>query len=227
MIHEGYCGYLSGGSFLELPSGRLVIPIQHWMPDEKRHAQIVCVSDDNGQTWQKSNIIDVGGRGHHDGAMEATMERQSDGRLWLLMRTNFDTLWQTFSTDDGLTWSRPEATKIAASSSPAAVKRLSDGRLVLVYNQLYAEGQTEAKRKPADGNYATSNRASSHREELSIALSSNDGETWTKPVVIGRMPKGRICYPRVMEISPGELLITVVVGPPNDYVTFMVKTRDF
>ncbi len=219
LVREGYCGHLSGGSFLELPSGRLAVPIQHWLPNENRHAQLVCFSDDQGKTWRSSSLIDVGGRGHHDGAMESTMARLEDGRLWLLVRTNLDAFWQSFSSDDGETWSKPEASSIDASSSPGALKRLSDGRLILVWNRLYPEGHTAAKRKPRDGNYASSNEASSHREELSVSFSSNDGKNWTKPIVVARMPEGRICYPRIFEKASGEVLVTVVAGPPNRYVT--------
>ncbi len=170
LVCEGYSGYLERRQLSTLPSGRLVIPVQHWIPQENRHAQLVFASDDQGKTWQKSSLVDVGGRGHHDGAMESTMERLQDGRLWLLMRTNLDAFWQSFSKDGGATWSDPQATAIDASSSPGAMKRLSDGRLILVWNRLYPEGKTEVKRKPMDGIYASSNAASSQREELSIAF---------------------------------------------------------
>ena len=227
LVYEGYSGYLSGGSFLALPSGRLVIPVQHWLPRESRHAQLVFASDDQGKTWQKSSLIDVGGRGHHDGAMESTMTRLDDGRLWLLMRTNLDAFWQSYSKDQGATWSSPQTTTIDASSSPGAIKRLSDGRLILVWNRLFPEGKTEVKRKPQDGIYAASNAASSQREELSVAFSSDEGGHWTTPVVIARLPGGRICYPRIFENDRGEVLVTAVVGPPNRYVTFRFKPNDF
>ncbi|MCF6313765.1 MAG: exo-alpha-sialidase [Verrucomicrobiales bacterium] len=96
---------------------------------------------------------------------------------------------------------------IGASSAPAMLKRLASGRLLLVWNQLYPEGKTTYERR--SGNY--SQRAGSwHREELSIAFSDNDGESWTPPTVIARKAKTWISYPYVLERHPGEIWITTM-----------------
>lgn len=50
----------------------------------------VCslISDNDGRSWLRSNLIDLGGHGHHDGATEPTVVELSDGRLMRLIRTN-------------------------------------------------------------------------------------------------------------------------------------------
>lgn len=48
------------------------------------------VSNDDGRSWRMGNIIDLGGRGHYNGAMEATLAELCDGRMYMLLRTNLD-----------------------------------------------------------------------------------------------------------------------------------------
>ena len=61
----------------------------------------------------------VGGHGHHDGSIEATIVERRDGSLWMLLRTNLDYFWEAFSHDQGHRWRemRPRA------SMPAALRR--------------------------------------------------------------------------------------------------------
>ena len=73
------------------------------------------------------------------------------------------------------------------------LKRLSDGRLLLMWN-------------------AIPNKGFKRREELSIAFSDGDGKTWTAPIVIARNPGGRLSYPYVFERVPGELWFSVQQG---------------
>jgi hypothetical protein len=51
-----------------------------------------------------------------------------------------------------------------------------------------------------------------HREELSIAFSDDDGQSWSRPVVIARQSKTSLAYPHVFEHRPGELWITTMQG---------------
>ena len=57
----------------------------------------------------------------------------------------------------------------------------------------------------AGGDRTSESAASWHREELSLAFSNDDGKTWTKPVVIARVPGGALSYPYLFERRPGEL----------------------
>ena len=77
--------------------------------------------------------------------------------------------------------------------SPGMLMRLSDGRLVLFWNAIPNEGFVR-------------------REELSVAFSSDDGKTWTKPRVIAKNPTGRVSYPYVFEAEPGVLWVTTMQG---------------
>ncbi len=51
---------------------------------------------------------------------------------------------------------------------------------------------------------------SNYRRELSIAISEDDGRTWTEPIVMARqLEGGQFSYPYVFERRPGEIWITV------------------
>jgi hypothetical protein len=126
----------------------------------------------------------------------------------MLLRTNHDYLYQSFSSDDGMSWSAMSPTSIDASSSPAIVKRLKSGRLVLLWNRLWLDGQTDGVRRNTVD--AAERQASWQREELAIAFSDDDGKTWTKPAIIARGK--RIAYPYVFERAPGVLWVTSMQG---------------
>ena len=92
-----------------------------------------------------------------------------------------------------------------ASSAPGYLLRLRSGRLALAWNRLNPEGGTY--RKTAAPSPASEVPTSWHREELSLALSGDDGKTWTKAVVIARQKGGQVAYPYLFERRPGELWV--------------------
>jgi hypothetical protein len=205
-VQDGYSGAVR--DVIETENGNLVLPGQKYLEDKYRHATIPYVSTDKGKTWKATGLLDVGGRGHHDGSIEACVVQLRDKRLWMLLRTNHDYLYQSFSSDDGMSWSAMSPTSIDASSSPAIVKRLKSGRLVLLWNRLWRDGQTDGVRRNTVD--AAERQASWQREELAIAFSDDDGKTWTKPAIIARGK--RIAYPYVFERAPGVLWVTSMQG---------------
>ena len=201
---DGYNANFFG--FIKTSSGRAVASIEHCASNPGRFIVASIFSDDEGKTWHRSNWIDLGGHGHHDGAMEPTLAELSDGRLLMLIRTNLDRLWQAISEDGGRYWRTITPSPLDASSSPAKMIRLMSGRLVVVWNRLNPEGFVYPRREPGPWHREIS--ASWHREELSIAFSEDDGKTWTPPLVIARYKNGRLCYPYVFEAHPGEIWVT-------------------
>jgi len=200
---DGYNADFTG--FLQTRSGRLVATIEHLVDDPPHWVVCSFFSDDEGKTWKRSNWIDLGGHGHHDGATEPTLAELSDGRLLMLIRTSLDRFWEAFSDDDGRYWRVIRPSGIDASSAPGFLLRLRSGRLALAWNRLNPEGGT-CKRTAAP-TPASEVPTSWHREELSLAFSADDGKTWTRPVVIAREKGGQVAYPYLFERRPGVLWV--------------------
>ena len=191
-------------ALIQTRTGRIVAPLQHLTSNPGRLITCSVYSDDEGKTWRRSNWIDLGGHGHHDGAFEPTLAELSDGRLLMLIRTSLDQFWQAISTDDGAYWRIIQPSGIDASNSPGYLLRLRSGRLVLVWNRLKPEGREWQKSNMPQH---TEFPSSWHREELSIAFSEDDGNTWTKPIAFAKQRGGQLSYPYLFERRPGELWV--------------------
>lgn len=186
--------------------GTIVVPLQLRVGNRNRNIVTTVISRDEGRTWEAGrSILDIGGAGVHDGLLEPTLVGLRDGRVWMLLRTNLDVFYESFSSDSGLTWSKPAPTKIDASSSPGFLLRLASGRLMLLWNRLYPEGRNDYPRRTGKG--TSEHSASWHRDELSLAFSSDDGRSWSKPVVILR-GENLVSYSLAFERRPGEIYLT-------------------
>jgi len=194
-LSRPWCGCIH--SLIQLRTGRIVLVGQEIIP-EWRHATVVFVSDDLGQSWQRSRMLDYGiGRHDHAGSIEGTVVERGDGSVLLLLRTESGWLWQAES-KDGLVWENLKQSNIRSVTCCPQMARLADGRVALLWNHPPRHAPTSA----------------GSREELSLAFSSDDGATWTKPVVVAASygPRNRVSYPYVFEPHPGELWITTMQG---------------
>jgi hypothetical protein len=222
-IFDGSCAYII--NIIQTRNGEIVVPIQDLAPERTRHVQHTLVSTDDGRTWRQSNMIDLGGHGDHDGAFESTLAELSDGSLVLLIRTSLDQFWKAYSTDGGRYWRVLEPSGIDASNSPGHLVRLVSGRLVLVWNRLYRQGETSIRRTDEYWSFVSEYGCSWMRNQLSIAFSNDDGKTWTTPIVIVQDPN-TVAYPYVFERRPGEIWITT--GPSKQSsISLSLKEDDF
>lgn len=194
-LGEPWCGCIH--SLIQMNNGRLILVGQEIIP-EWRHATVMFVSDDEGKTWQRSNMLDYGiGTHDHAGSLEGTVIQRKDGSLYLLLRTESGWLWEATSSD-GLKWEGLKQTTIPSVTCCPQLTRLNDGRIALLWN--------------APPRHKAENRVS--RAELSLAFSDDDAETWSKPIIVAAnyAPGGRVSYPYLYERNPGELWITTMQG---------------
>ena len=208
-LHTEHTGAIR--DMIETKNGNVIFPSMMMRHNPGHHTVLSYTSRNEGETWERSNIIDLGGIGHHSGVTEGTMEQMEDLSIKMLMRTNWGTFWQTTSTNEGMTWTDVKPTSIEASSAPGLMKRLESGKLVLVWNQRFPEG-TECFPLSGGDNQWSEVRTSNHRQELSIAFSGDDGKTWSSPEVIAKVAGDtrQVSYPYVFEAHPGELWITTM-----------------
>lgn len=180
-ILDGYNPNFFG--FIQTRGGRLVATVPHLVRDPGRYVACSLTSDDDGGTWNRSNLVDLGGHGDHSGAMEPTVAELSNGRLLMLIRTHWGRFWEAFSDDGGLSWRTVQPSRIESTSAPGFLLKLRSGRLALVSND------------------------KAGRANLLLAFSEDDGKTWTKPVVLARQKDGQLSYPYCLERRPGELWV--------------------
>lgn len=155
----------ASGVLTQLSSGRILLPMSRqtglvWSPTD--HVVAGCVwSDDNGESWHEpTSWIDLPRRG----AMEAHVVERKDGRLLMVLRTQLGSVFKSLSEDDGATWSTPETTGLRAPEScPDIVRIPSTGDILIIWNHAHYDPESDhcGKRTP-----------------LSVALSSDEGESW-------------------------------------------------
>ena len=110
------------------------------------------------------------------------MAELGDGRVLLLLRTNWGRFWEALSEDGGRSWRTIRPTGIEASSSPGYLLRLASGRMCLAWNRPQAaDGAPPVTRS---GQYSQ-DEASWFRDELSVAFSEDE-----YPVVVGAAGRG-------------------------------------
>ena len=209
-LHDEWTG--NNRAIVETKDGHVVLSTMIMRNNPGRHCVLTYVSSDDGATWMPSNILDsTSSAGHHAGLMEAAIIQLNDGRLWMLIRTNWDYFYESFSSDNGLTWSAYQKTNIDASSSPGALIRLQSGRLVLAWNRLYHEGKNEITRRGGDKNLCEV-ATSWQRDELSLMYSDDDGKTWSTPIIVAGNKTPPVSgtntgYPLLFEQSKGVIWI--------------------
>jgi hypothetical protein len=219
-LHDDWTGAIR--DMIQIRDGTVVFTSMMMRHNPGRHTVVTYCSQDDGRSWTRSNVIDLGGVGHHGGVTEATIEQLRDGRIWMLLRTNWKSFWEAFSSDGGRTWRDAQATDIDASSAPGLLHRLDSGRLILIWNRYFPEGQTSFPLSGGDNQWSEV-PVSNHRLELSMKFSEDDGRTWTDPVVIARRKSGWIAYPYLFEVQPGVLWITTMQGG----LRVVLREKDF
>lgn len=138
---------------------------------------------DAGRTWEKYGPIVVPGIGYH--IIQPTLFYDSEGHIRMLARSSDPrNVVTAVSEDEGRTWS--DATPIDLPNPSAGVDAVSlpDGRVALIYNH-----------QPAG------------RQNLSIAVSSDDGETWSRVLSLEDQD-GEYSYPAMILGSDGNLHAT-------------------
>ena len=189
---------------------------------------VVAWSDDGGRNWQMTEPL-----AFEDPAPEnripakvhepAVVERR-DGSLWMLARCTRGVFLASESADGGRTWSVLRASDLRTLTAPPYLKRLADGRILLLYNP-------PSEQEQADPRYRTTMPGYLKRHTLAARTSRDEGRTWSAPLVLARDGRNGFCYPWAIELDRSrELLVfctrTPAVISPGALVSLRVPLDD-
>ncbi len=141
---------------------------------------------DLGATW---SLIGPVNDGVQYGAIQPTLLRYPGGRLQALSRSKQKVILQTWSDDEGKSWSPLAPTVLPNPNAGFDGVTLADGRQLLVYNHSVRNAV-----------------ARSGRSFLNVAI-SEDGQEWKAALVLEDEP-GEFSYPAVIAASDGSVHIT-------------------
>ena len=150
---------------ITLKNGGMILPLGHGF----------ARTGDGGRTWEQLGTPNSGS--------QPTLIERSDGSLFTLLRKG-PLILQTESRDGGRKWNPAAATELKNPDAGIAMTRLSNGHLVLVFND-----------------------SSTARSPLSIARSLDEGRTWLPPLALEANP-GEYSYPCVIQTTDGHIHIT-------------------
>jgi hypothetical protein len=191
---------------------------------EVDRARVMVVrSDDDGATWQGSQMLHLGTDG---GTAEAWLVELTDGRLFgscwgMDLRTGLDrpNPWAV-SDDGGATWSPTRSLGIPGQAVGLAA--LDDGRVAMVYNQRDATrdpvGVWLAVLEPADDTVTI---------HADVPVWSPGGAAASDPDAIGHDAWRTFTFgePGVTVLSDGDLLVTIWSGVPGAEGVVWVRVR--
>ncbi len=151
-------------------------------------------SEDGGRTWRRGEDVPCAiPRKEGRGVIQPTLWQSADETVHMLMRSSEGAVYKSDSADGGRTWTPARRTPLPNNNSGVDLARLADGRLALAYN-------------PVAVNWGP-------RSPLALALSYDDGESWSGPCVLEHVPceknetRAEFSYPAIAARGE-ELLLT-------------------
>lgn len=179
-LPSGYIGPVKNKPVL-LNNGNLFAPSSKEGKGWRIHFE---VTKDNGKTWRTIGPIDSNGLD----AIQPSILQHKDGKLQILARSRNRSLVESWSTDNGETWSPLAKTNLPNNNSGTDAVTMKDGRHVLVYNHVLPPGEL----------------AKGPRTPLNVSI-SKDGKQWYAALILEDSPISQYSYPAVIQTSDGLL----------------------
>ncbi len=149
----------------------------------------VLRSTDGGETWSAGEDIYAEPKKTASGATGGMAEPATvvlaDGRVMALLRAGGDKLYQTWSSDNGLSWEPPRPSGLTAHNSPAALWKLDNSPNVLV----------------------VWNDSPAGRNPLAVSLSIDGGKTWNSSKTIVNTGGPQASYPSAIQAKDGTIIV--------------------
>ncbi|WP_027697464.1 sialidase family protein [Vibrio litoralis] len=145
----------------------------------------VKISEDKGKTWRDVAVPESLGCVHMSIAL------LKNGSLIAVYRSRWaDNIYQSYSYDNGETWTKPKATELPNNNSSIQVAVLNNGDLAMVFNNMSAAGATDRRSSLYDEIEDDSGAIEPEiidgksafwgapRAPMSLAVSKDNGDSW-------------------------------------------------
>ena len=206
----GLCGFGFNGQGLLGKSGEYLATMYGYFKGEPRYSLVLMESQD-GRNWQFRSLIagsdcQLDGR---EGPCESQTIRLKDGRLMNIFRLASNVPYgQTFSDDDGRTWTEPKAMKEARSVQPS-ITMMKDGALVMTGGR--------------PGIFAWINRAGDGKDWMQVDLQSHHNESHPQEAI--QRPDQTTSYTEVAALGDRSVLV-IYDRLPNAWKAIPQDSKD-
>ena len=184
-LPEGFIGPVKNKPVL-LSNGVLLSPSSKEGDGWKVHFES---TSDGGKTWQMIGPINDG---KTTNAIQPSILKYKNGKLQILARSKERAIMESWSSDNGKTWSPLTPSALPNNNSGTDAVTLKDGRQLLVYNHVL----------PAD----SLKNGKGARTPLNLAYST-DGKTWYAAAILEDSPISQYSYPSIIQGSDGMVHI--------------------
>jgi len=200
---------------IRLKSGRIIVPANlhrmkgfdtlEWSSCDLRGIPCVFYSDDDGDAWAEAASFCLPFLPESNAYMQETgVIEKLNGVLYAWMRTDVGRQYESYSIDEGLTWTMPAPSRFTSPNSPLSMKRAPDGgKLLAVWNPV---PNYNGRKLSASG---------WGRTPLVCAVSPDDGKTWGEYKVIEDDPDAGFCYTAIHFIKGNDVLLAYCSGGPE------------
>lgn len=150
-------------------------------------------STDQGKTWQRIPVDPD----TEFGVIQPSILTYPDGRLQILCRSKQGNVIESWSDDQGLTWSKMKRTELLNPNSGTDAVTLKDGSQLIVYNPLIPGKEWF-----------------NGRFKLNVAQ-SQDGESWKDIMFLEDGTKEEYSYPAIIQSSNGKVHVSYTYDRKN------------
>ena len=222
---DGYY-VLNHDRVIRLESGRLLMPLAKHpsmrLPDGKlffgEGTIYMMASDDDGRTWNALaenmklpisvwNDPATGKLWSCSSAMEPGAVQLESGLIWCYIRTTMGRQYEMFSEDNGESWTIPGPSRFTSPDSPLCAKRMSDDRLVVLWNPIPKYNGSVS---------VVDDTWTGGRKQLNLAVLDKEGKRFLVSEILEYDEGSGFCYTSIHETKTGDVLLAYCAGGKGD-----------
>lgn len=178
-LPEGFLGPIKNKP-IQIKNGEILYPSSTESLDEKKWQIHIEKTDAEGNNWRKINInCDT------FGVIQPSILTYPNRKLQILCRSKQNVIIESWSADNGETWTKLKPTTLPNPNSGSDAVTLNDGRQLLIYNPL------KAGKNWWEG-----------RSVLKLAI-SKDGKNWENIYTLEDHHTGEYSYPAIIQAKNG------------------------